>query len=66
MARLDMPRLAVFGRPVTDGERERFERLPDFRQLEEWAGAGHFVHLAEREDCFTGRLRTFVEYCATE
>jgi hypothetical protein len=35
MAKLDVPCLGAFGRPTTDGERERFERLPDV-QLEEW------------------------------
>jgi pimeloyl-ACP methyl ester carboxylesterase len=42
------PCLAVFGRPVTDGERERLQRLPDV-QIEEWVGDGHFVHLVEPE-----------------
>jgi pimeloyl-ACP methyl ester carboxylesterase len=58
MAKVDVPCLGVFGRPITDGERERFERLPDV-ELEEWAGDGHFVHLVD-PDRFAGRLRTFV------
>ena len=62
MANLDVPCLGVFGRPITDGERERFERLPDV-QLEEWAGDGHFVHLVD-PDRFATRLRQFVEYCS--
>jgi pimeloyl-ACP methyl ester carboxylesterase len=61
LPRLDRPCLAVFGRPVTDGERERFSRLPDV-QLEEWAGDGHFVHLVD-PDRFTTRLRQFVDHC---
>lgn len=60
-AKLDVPYLGVFGRPITEGERERFERLPDV-QLEEWAGAGHFVHLID-PDRFTTRLRQFVDHC---
>ena len=54
-SRIQSPCLAVFGRPVTDGERERFSRLPDV-QIEEWAGDGHFVHLVEPER-FTTSLR---------
>jgi len=34
----DVPVLAVFGRQLTDGERQRFERLADV-QIEEWAKA---------------------------
>jgi hypothetical protein len=47
--------------PATDGERERRGRLPDV-QIEEWAGDGRFVHLADPER-FATRLGTFVEYC---
>lgn len=60
-SRIQCPCLAVFGRPVTDGERERLSRLPDV-QIEEWAGDGHFVHLVEPER-FTTRLLAFVDYC---
>jgi pimeloyl-ACP methyl ester carboxylesterase len=59
--KLDVPCLAVFGRPITDSERERVGSLPDV-QLEEWAGDGHFVHLVE-PDRFATRLRQFVDYC---
>lgn len=61
MARMQIPCLAVFGRAVTDGERERLDRLPD-AQVEEWAPDGHFVHLVN-PDRFTTRLRSFVDYC---
>lgn len=61
---LDVPCLAVFGRQLTDGERERFERLADF-QLEEWTGDGHFVHLVD-PDRFTTRLRRFVHHCLAD
>jgi pimeloyl-ACP methyl ester carboxylesterase len=60
-ARIQIPCLAVFGRPATDGERERLGRLPD-AQIEEWAGDGHFVHLVD-PGRFAARLRTFVEHC---
>ena len=61
LLKLEVPCLGVFGRPITDGERERFERLPD-AQLEEWAGDGHFVHLVNA-DRFATRLRRFVDHC---
>jgi len=53
--------MAVFGRPATDGERERLGRLPD-AQIEERAGDGHFVHLVD-PGRFATRLRAFVEHC---
>jgi pimeloyl-ACP methyl ester carboxylesterase len=59
--RLDVPCLAVFGRPITESERERFGWLRDV-QLEEWAGDGHFVHLVD-PDRFAARLRQFVDHC---
>jgi pimeloyl-ACP methyl ester carboxylesterase len=57
----DAPCLAVFGRPLTDGERERFGRMPDLR-LEEFAGDGHFVHLVD-PGRFAGLLRDFIQAC---
>jgi pimeloyl-ACP methyl ester carboxylesterase len=60
-AKLDVPCLGVFGRPVTDAERERIAQLADV-QLEEWDGDGHFVHLVD-PDRFTTRLRQFVDHC---
>ena len=62
LRKLAVPCLGVFGRPITDGERERFGWLPDV-QLEEWAGDGHFVHLVDPER-FAARLRQFVGHCA--
>jgi pimeloyl-ACP methyl ester carboxylesterase len=59
--KLVVPYLAVFGRPITKRERERFGWLPD-AQLEEWAGDGHFVHLVD-PDRFATRLRQFVDHC---
>lgn len=61
-AKVTAPCLAVFGRPLTEGERSRFGRLPDAR-IEEWPGNGHFVHLAA-PDRFADVLRQFTEYCA--
>ncbi len=61
LAQIAVPCLAVFGRPTTDGERERFGWLPDV-QLEEWTGDGHFVHLVD-PDRFAIRLRQFVDHC---
>jgi pimeloyl-ACP methyl ester carboxylesterase len=60
-ARIQVPCLAVFGRPATDGERERLSRPPG-AQIEEWAGDGHFVHLVDPAR-FATRLRTFVQHC---
>ena len=60
-AKIQIPCLAVFGRPATDGERERLGRIPD-AQIEEWAGDGHFVHLVD-PGRFATRLCTFVEHC---
>ncbi len=61
LRKLDVPCLGVFGRPITDSERERFGWLPDV-QLEEWAGDGHFVHLVD-PGRFATRLRQFVDHC---
>lgn len=58
---LDVPCLGVFGRPIGEGDHERFARLPDV-QLEECVGGGHFVHLVD-PDRFTDRLRRFVDHC---
>jgi pimeloyl-ACP methyl ester carboxylesterase len=60
-AGIQIPCLAVFGRPATHGERERLARLPD-AQIEEWTGDGHFVHLVD-PGRFAARLSTFVEHC---
>jgi pimeloyl-ACP methyl ester carboxylesterase len=61
LRQLDVPCLAVFGRPITDSERERLGWLRD-AQLEEWVGDGHFVHLVE-PDRFTARLVQFLDHC---
>jgi pimeloyl-ACP methyl ester carboxylesterase len=55
---IDCPTLGIFGRPVTEGERERFSWLSDV-QIEEWVGNGHFVHVVD-PDRFATRLLKFV------
>jgi len=62
LRQIDVPCLAVFGRPISDGERERFGWLPDV-QLEEWSHDGHFVHLVD-PDRFAARLLRFIDHCA--
>ncbi|HEX9032744.1 MAG TPA: alpha/beta hydrolase [Streptosporangiaceae bacterium] len=57
----DVPALAVFGRPLTDGERQRFERLKDV-QIEVWAGDGHCVHLVD-PGRFAATLSGFITHC---
>jgi pimeloyl-ACP methyl ester carboxylesterase len=59
---IDAPLLAVFGRRLDGAERDYVRRLVPRVELEEWPGAGHFVHLAEA-DGFAARLRAFVEFC---
>jgi pimeloyl-ACP methyl ester carboxylesterase len=58
---IDVPILGIFGRPVTEGERERFGWVSDV-QLEEYVGEGHFVHVVDPER-FARRLLEFVRYC---
>ncbi|MFM9372960.1 alpha/beta fold hydrolase [Streptomyces sp. Da 82-17] len=62
-ALIQVPCLAVFGRPATVGERERFDGMPDV-QIEEWVGDGHFVHLVE-PGRFATRLLNFLAYCGS-
>jgi pimeloyl-ACP methyl ester carboxylesterase len=59
--KLDKPCLGVFGRRVTERERERLARLADVR-LEEWPDDGHCVHLVD-PDRFAASLRRFVNHC---
>ena len=61
LRQVDVPCLGIFGRPLTDAERERLAWLPDV-EVEEWTGDGHFVHLVD-PDRFANRLRQFVEHC---
>jgi pimeloyl-ACP methyl ester carboxylesterase len=61
--RIGCPYLAVFGRRLDQSEREHMTALMPTVQIEQWAGSGHFVHLAEPER-FTKRLLAFIEGCA--
>jgi pimeloyl-ACP methyl ester carboxylesterase len=60
----DVPGLAVFGRPLTDGERQRFERLADI-QIEVWDDHGHCVHLAD-PGRFAVTLSQFITHCTQD
>ena len=60
---VDVPVLALFGRPVSDEDRARFAHLVDVR-IEEWPGEGHMLHLAD-PDRFARRLRAFADQCAS-
>lgn len=62
-SRIHVPVLAVFGHPVTDGDRQRYQRLPDVR-IEEHPGEGHFVHLVNPAR-FAASLRRFLAHCHT-
>ena len=61
-AAIRAPCLAVYGRKLPDEERAYLRTLTPDAQLEEWAGSGHCVHLAD-PDRFTARLRAFAEAC---
>jgi len=63
LAKITVPLLGIFGRPISDAERERFERLPELH-LEEWNGDGHFVHLVQPDRC-AAALQTFITRCAS-
>jgi pimeloyl-ACP methyl ester carboxylesterase len=58
---VDMPCLAVFGRPLSAGERERFDEMPG-AQVEVWPEGGHCVHLTD-PGRFATRLLAFVKEC---
>lgn len=63
LRKVDVPCLGIFGRPLTDADRERLSWLPDV-ELEEWTGDGHFVHLVD-PDRFASRLLQFVDHCSS-
>lgn len=60
--RIDVPLLAVYGQQAPQGDRQRFDRLPDVR-IEEHPGNGHFVHLVDPAE-FARSLRRFADHCA--
>ncbi len=58
LAAYPVPYLAVFGAEISDEERALLSSVPDV-EIEEWAGAGHFVHLVDPER-MADRLADFV------
>lgn len=62
-SRITVPVLAVFGHHATDGDRQRYQRLPQV-QIEEHPGEGHFVHLVNPAR-FAASLRKFAAHCTT-
>jgi pimeloyl-ACP methyl ester carboxylesterase len=62
LATIDIPALAVFGRPLPDGAEHGLARVRNL-ELEEWPGLGHFPHLVE-PDRFAERLREFIDRVA--
>ena len=60
-ADIAVPLLAVYGRRASDGDRQRFNSLPDVT-VEEHPGEGHFVHLLDPPR-FARSLRRFVAHC---
>jgi pimeloyl-ACP methyl ester carboxylesterase len=63
VSQIDVPVLAVYGRAAPEGDRQRFEQLPDVR-LEEYPGNGHFVHLVDPAR-FARILRQFITHGVT-
>jgi pimeloyl-ACP methyl ester carboxylesterase len=61
LTRIEVPCLGIFGRPISDGERGRFQLMPHV-ELEEWPGHGHFVHLVD-PGRFAARLLQFAATC---
>lgn len=61
MLKIEVPVLAVYGHQAPQGDRLRFDRLPDV-QIEEHPGRGHFVHLVDPAE-FAQRLLRFVDHC---
>lgn len=62
LATIDVPVLAVFGRPMADGAEHGLARVREL-ELVEWPGLGHFPHLVDL-DRFTERLREFIDRVA--
>lgn len=57
------PYLAVFGRRLSDDERDRLHARLSHLDLEEWPDHGHMVHLME-PDRFANRVVSFIDRCS--
>ena len=62
MTSIDAPCLSVFGHQLNPHERNYLQQHISDLQIEDWADAGHLVHLAD-PDRFAARLRSFIEHC---
>jgi pimeloyl-ACP methyl ester carboxylesterase len=63
LATLELPCLAILGRPSADGPGHGLSLLRNL-ELEHWPDHGHLPHLVD-PDRFTTRLRTFIDRCTT-
>lgn len=59
---ITIPYLAVFGRRLSDDERDRLNARLSHLELEEWPNRGHMVHLME-PDRFADRVASFIDRC---
>lgn len=59
---ITVPYLAVFGRRLSDDERDRLHDRLSHLELEEWPDRGHMVHLME-PDRFADRIAGFIDHC---
>ncbi len=57
---ITVPYLAVFGRQLSENERDGLHDRLSRLQLEEWPDRGHMVHLMEA-DRFTNRIAAFID-----
>jgi pimeloyl-ACP methyl ester carboxylesterase len=64
-ASINVPCLAVFGRKLSDTERNHMTNLVPAVQITEWDGDGHMAHLVQPAR-FAERLRAFVDDCRAE
>jgi pimeloyl-ACP methyl ester carboxylesterase len=60
---ITVPYLAVFGRQLSDDERDRLHDRLSCLELEEWPERGHMVHLME-PDRFADRIAGFIDRCS--
>jgi pimeloyl-ACP methyl ester carboxylesterase len=62
MGRISAPCLSVFGRTLSDDERNYLQDHVSHALITEWPDRGHHVHLAEA-DRFAAHLRSFIDQC---